>query len=88
MRTHEQIRAELDAGKVVYLTADESEVYEKPTAADRECVFLTYSETITSGDRTMTKTASASVPLSFGNEQAVLGTLRKCVQGAEDVSLA
>jgi hypothetical protein len=88
MRTDEQIQAELDAGKVVYLTAEESEAYGKQPKADRECVFLTYSETITHGERTITKTASASVPLSFGCEHAVLGTLRKCVQGTEDVSLA
>jgi hypothetical protein len=58
MRTTEELQAELNAKGCVHLSIEESQQLESGSATQQQTCFWTYSQSVTSGDRTITKSAS------------------------------
>ena len=86
MRTPEEIKREFEQNGFVDLSVEEtaaiSVVNDNERQSESNTLFVTYSETTTVGRRSVTKTASVSVPMSYGDHQSVLSALNKCVRDA------
>jgi len=85
VRTPEEIKSEFEREGCVHLSVDETEAYSEifgKQSPPERTVFLTYSQTVTEGDKTITRTASVSVPVGY-DADAILSMLRAKVNGTD-----
>ena len=88
MRTSEEIQKELNENGFVHLTAEESEQYVSGDSQHSvKTNFLSYSETVTQGDQSVEKTASATIPENIDSIPA-MRMLKTIVQENDDACQA
>ncbi len=85
MRTYEELKKQIEedssAGKSTPVSEDESAAYFTKADDKPKSLFLTYTATVTLGERTVTKTASISIPDTVGFEiDAMIEILKNSVQ--------